>query len=226
MFLRRGLRTGRSATLENRLTMAKKKTNANVASSAIASPDGKPVVAFATPALFDCWLGVNHAEHGGLWLQLFKIASRRSSVTYAQALDVALCYGWIDGPVRKGDELSWIQKFTPRGKRSVWSQVNKNHIERLTSEGLMKPAGHAVVELAKADGRWDAAYASSSTFKESAEFLSALQKSKQASKFYATLTKVNRYAFYYRIHNAKKPETKARKIVEFIAMLERGETFH
>ncbi len=139
---------------------------------------------------------------------------------------MALCYGWIDGPVRKGDDHSWIHKFTPRGKRSVWSQVNKSHIERLTHEGRMRPAGMTVVELAKADGRWDAAYASSATFQESPEFLAALKKSKTASKFYSTLSKANRYAFYYRLHNAKKPETKTRKISEFIAMLERGETLH
>jgi len=206
--------------------MTKKKSNTVVEVSSIDSPDGKPVIAFSTPAMFERWLSKHHTEHGGVWIQFFKKDSGHKSITYAQALDIALCYGWIDGPVRKGNEVSWIHKFTPRGKRSVWSQVNKAHTERLTREGLMKPAGHAVVELAKRDGRWDAAYASSSTFEESAEFLAALSQSKAASNFYATLTKINRYAFYYRLHNAKKPETKARKISEFIAMLERGETFH
>ena len=215
-----------SATLVKAFTMAKKKPQTVDSVPTVDSPDGKPVLAFSTPAVFDRWLSKHHGEHGGVWIQFFKKDSGYKSVTYAQALDVALCYGWIDGPVRKGNDVSWIHKFTPRGKRSVWSQVNKVHIERLTREGLMKPAGLAVVELAKADGRWDAAYASSSTFEESAEFLEALGKSEQASKFYATLTKANRYAFYYRLHNAKKPETKARKIIEFIAMLERGETFH
>jgi len=206
--------------------MAKKQTKTVGNLYAVDSPDGKPVIAFSTPAMFDRWLSEHHTEHGGVWIQFFKKYSGHDSITYAEALDIALCHGWIDGPVRKGNEVSWIHKFTPRGKRSVWSQVNKAHIERLTRDGLMKPAGHAVVELAKTDGRWDAAYASSSTFEESAEFLAALRKSKQASKFYATLTKANRYAFYYRLHNVKKPETKARKIAEFIAMLERGETFH
>lgn len=206
--------------------MAKKRSKSIAATSTVASPDGKPVIAFATPVLFNRWLNKHHTEHGGVWIQFFKVASGHPTITYAQALDVALCHGWIDGPVRKGDDVCWIHKFTPRRKRSVWSQINKAHIERLTLEGLMKPAGHAAVELAKADGRWDAAYASSSTFEESAEFRAALKMSKPASKFYATLTKANRYAFYYRLHNAKKPETKERKIVEFIAMLERGETFH
>jgi uncharacterized protein YdeI (YjbR/CyaY-like superfamily) len=170
--------------------MAKKKMTPNVPLPSVASPDGKPVIAFETPARFDLWLATHHAEHNGVWIRFFKVASGHKSITYAEALDVALCYGWIDGPLRKGDEVSWIHKFTPRGKRSVWSQVNKAHIERLTREGLMKPAGN------------------------------------MASQFYATLSKANRYAFYYRLHNAKKPETKARKIMEFIAMLERGETFH
>ncbi|PNY37996.1 hypothetical protein C2E31_05580 [Rhodopirellula baltica] len=182
-------------------------------------------MAFSTPTVFQQWLNKHHAEHGGVWMQFFKKDSGLKGVTYAEALEVALCFGWIDGPVRKGDEVSWIHKFTPRGKRSVWSQVNKQHIERLTREGRMQPAGIAAVELAKADGRWDAAYASSSTFVESPEFLAALKKSKKAREFYATLTKSKKYAFYYRIHNAKKPETKTRKVAEFIAMLERGETF-
>ncbi len=206
--------------------MAKKSIKPTNDVTVVLSPDGKPVIAFATPKQFANWLRKHHTEHQGVWIQFFKAASGYQSICYAQALDVALCYGWIDGPVRKGNEACWIHKFTPRGKRSVWSQVNKKHIERLTHEGLMKPAGHAAVEAAKADGRWDAAYASSSTFKESAEFLAALKKSKKASEFYSTLTRANRYAFYYRLHNAKKLETKGRKIAEFIAMLERGETFH
>ncbi|KAA5538663.1 bacteriocin-protection protein, YdeI/OmpD-associated family [Roseiconus nitratireducens] len=205
--------------------MAKKSSKPAKPAAAIASPDGKPVIAFSTTGKLERWLIKHHAEHGGVWIQFFKKDSGHKSITYAEALDVALCYGWIDGPVRKGDEVSWIHKFTPRGKRSVWSQVNKKHIERLIRDDRMKPAGHAAVELAKADGRWDGAYASSSTFKESAEFLAALKKSKKASDFYATLSKSKKYAFYYRLHNAKKPETKARKLVEFIAMLERGETF-
>ncbi|TWU39489.1 YdeI/OmpD-associated family protein [Novipirellula artificiosorum] len=206
--------------------MAKKKTKTVGKLAAVDSPDGKPVIAFSTPGMFDRWLSKHHTEHGGLWIQFCKKDSDHKSITYAQALDIALCHGWIDGPVRKGNAASWIHKFTPRGKRSVWSQVNKAHIERLTREGRMKPAGHAAVELAKADGRWEAAYASSSTFEESPEFLAALKKSKQASKFYATLTKAKRFAFYCRLHNAKKPETKARKIVEFVEMLERGEMLH
>lgn len=204
----------------------KKKSLPKSTRSNIVAPDDKPVVPFATVAEFESWLSEWHVDHTGLWIHFFKRDSGYSSITYAEALDVALCYGWIDGPIRKGDEVSWIHKFTPRGKRSVWSQKNKSHIERLIREGRMQPAGQAAVDAAKSDGRWDAAYASSSNFVESPEFMAALKKSKKASAFYATLTKANRYAFYYRLHAVKKPETKTRKLAEFIGMLERGETFH
>ena len=206
--------------------MKKVPAKSSLVKNSLPSPDEKPVIAFATPALFESWLGNHHGDHLGLWIHFFKAASGHASITYAEALEVALCYGWIDGPVRRGDEISWIHKFTPRGKRSVWSQVNKAHIERLTREGRMKPTGLATVEAAKADGRWEAAYASSSNFEESAEFLTALKKSKRAAAFYATLSKANRYAIYYRLHTAKKPETKAKKVAEFIAMLERREAIH
>ena len=206
--------------------MSKKSKKPSNQLAEVTSPDGKPVIAYVSPKELAIWLRKHHSEHQGVWIQFFKAASGYPSITYAQALDVALCYGWIDGPVRKGNEVCWIHKFTPRGKRSVWSQVNRQHIERLTREGLMQPSGLAAVELAKADGRWDAAYASSSTFKESPEFLAALAQSSEASRFYSTLTRANRYAFYYRLHNVKREETKRKKISEFIAMLERGETFH
>ncbi len=190
------------------------------------SPDDKPVIAFAKPALFEKWLAKNHADHSGLWIRFYKVASGTPSITYAEALDVALCYGWIDGPIRKGDDVSWIHMFKQRGKRSVWSQINKQHVDRLIRENRMQAAGMAAVEAAKADGRWDAAYSSPSNFVETPEFMAALKKSKKAAAFYETLSRTNRYSFYYRLQSAKKPETKARKLTEFIAMLERGETFH
>ncbi|MCC6510456.1 MAG: YdeI/OmpD-associated family protein [Pirellulaceae bacterium] len=206
--------------------MKKRPTQPTIAPQPVEAPDDKPILAFAKPILLERWLAKHHCEHAGVWIRFFKAGSGHASVTYAEALDVALCYGWIDGPVRKGDDVSWIHKFTPRGKRSVWSQKNKLHIERLTKEGRMQPAGQAAIEAAKADGRWDAAYASSSTFVETPEFMAALKKSKKAAAFYATLSKANRYAIYYRLHTPKKAQTKARKLVELIAMLERGETFH
>ena len=205
--------------------MPKNPAQVSAAIKDVASPDDKPVIPFKNPKAFERWLNQHHATHGGAWIRFFKVASGHASITYAQALEVALCYGWIDGPVRKGDEVSWIHKFAPRGNRSVWSQINKGHIERLTREGRMQTAGLAVVESAKADGRWDAAYASSSTFRESAAFMGALKQSKKAAAFYAQLSKAQKYSFYFRLHNAKKPETRVRKLGEFIAMLERGETF-
>ena len=206
--------------------MPKKTTQLPAAIREVASPDDKPVIPFKDTAAFERWLGKHHAKHSGAWIRFFKAASGHASITYAQALEVALCFGWIDGPVRKGDDVSWIHKFAPRGKRSIWSLVNKGHIERLTREERMKPAGLAAVNAAKADGRWDAAYASSCTFQESAEFIAGLKKSKKAATFYARLSKARRYSFYFRLHTVKKPETKARKLGEFIAMLERGKVFH
>jgi uncharacterized protein YdeI (YjbR/CyaY-like superfamily) len=206
--------------------MKKKPAKPKVKLSEVVAPDHKPVIPFAATADFEAWLAEHHHEHSGLWIRFFKADSGYPSITYAEALDVALCFGWIDGPIRKADEVSWIHKFTPRGKRSVWSQKNKTHIERLTKAGRMQPAGLAAVAAAKADGRWDAAYASPANFVESPEFMAALKKSRQAAKFYATLSNTNKYAFYYRLHTVKKAETKAKKITEFIGMLERGETFH
>lgn len=206
--------------------MKKKPAKALARSESVTSPDGKPVSPFESLESFERWLTEHHTKHTGVWIQFFKAASGRLTINYAEALDVSLCYGWIDGPVRSVDHISWIHKFTPRGKRSVWSQVNKSHVDRLTREGRMQPAGLAAVEAAKLDGRWDAAYASSSTFVESPEFLAALAASQRANEFYATLSNANRYAFYYRLHTVKKAETKTRKLAEFIAMLERGETFH
>ena len=165
----------------NEKTRMKKKTSRTTdTSAALTSPDDKPVIAFETPTAFEKWLSKHHTAHAGLWIRFFKKDSDTTSITYAEALDVALCFGWIDGPVRRGDEVSWLHKFTPRGKRSVWSAKNKTHIERLVSDGRMQPAGQAAVDAAKADGRWDAAYASSSTFVESAEFMAALEEIKES----------------------------------------------
>ncbi len=150
----------------------------------------------------------HHREHTGVWIRFFKVDSGHDSVSYSEALDIALCYGWIDGPVRKGDELSWIHKFTPRGKRSVWSQRNKQHIERLIREGRMQAAGLAEVEAAQGDGRWDAAYASSSTFVESPEFLAALKKSKAAASFYARCRKPTAMLSTIACTQSRKPKRK------------------
>ena len=159
-------------------------------------------------------------------MRIFKKGSAQPSVTYAEALDVALCYGWIDGQKQRGDDESWLQRFTPRGKRSAWSKINTGHVERLMREGRIKSAGLVAVEAAKADGRWEAAYGSSSTFEMPAEFTAALAKSPSAAAFFTTLNKANRYAIFYRLVSAKRAETKGRRLQEFIALLERGKKFH
>ncbi len=190
------------------------------------SPDTKPVIAFATPEAFKGWLDTNHETHSGFWMRIFKKESRRVGVTYAEALDVALCYGWIDGQRHRCDAESFLVRFTRRGARSVWSKINTGHIARLTSEGRITPAGMAAVNAAKADGRWDAAYASSRAFEMPAEFTEALARSPKAATFFATLNKANRYAIFYRLTHAKRPETKARRLKDLVAMLERTEKLH
>lgn len=192
----------------------------------LSSPDGKPVKGFSSPVDFEAWLAKNHVGHTGIWLRMFKKGSGRATVTYAEALEVALCYGWIDGQTRGGHPEYYIQKFTPRGARSIWSRINTGHVERLTKLGRMKPAGLAAVEAAKADGRWNAAYSSFGSFEMPSEFMEALARKKKAAAFFATLNKRNRYAIYHRLTTAKRAETRTRKSGEFIAMLERGETFH
>ncbi len=181
---------------------------------------------FVTPKDFEAWLESHHADTTELWIKMYKKASGKTSINYDQALDVALCYGWIDGLTKTYDEDSYMQRFTPRGPRSKWSKVNTEHIERLVMEKKMKPSGLAAVIAAKADGRWDAAYDSfsNSTFPD--EFLQLLEKNKKAKLFFDTLKRVNLYVMSYRLQNAKKTETKERLMNEFINMLEKGKTFH
>lgn len=189
-------------------------------------PAEYPTEHFAGRAEWTRWLERNHVSAPGVWLRLARKSSELESVTYADAVEAALCFGWIDGQAKKHDAESWIQKFTPRGPRSVWSQVNVGRATRLIDAGEMRPAGQAAIDRARADGRWDAAYASPSTIEEPADFLAALHRNRKATAFYATITKANRYAVLWRIHTAKRAETRARRIREFVAMLARGETFH
>lgn len=184
----------------------------------------KPVLSFAEAVEFRVWLSENHAGHGGLWLRYFKKASGQPTILHAEAVDEALCWGWIDGQARPHDEVSWLVKFTPRGPRSTWSQVNVARVERLMAEGRLQPAG--LVEAAKADGRWQQAYASSSTFEMPEDFLAALAKRPKARAFFESLNKANRYAIYHRLHTAKRPETRAKRLQDFLAMLQRGEKLH
>jgi uncharacterized protein YdeI (YjbR/CyaY-like superfamily) len=183
-----------------------------------------PIIAFATAAEFREWLTHQHADHPGIWLKIARQASGLPTVTYAEALDEALCFGWIDGQKKTFDETAFLQKFTRRGKRSVWSKINVGHVARLEKDGRMTPAGLAAVDAAKADGRWDAAYHSSSTAEMPTDFLIALEQEPAASAFFATLNKTQRYSFFFRITTAKKPETRSKRIAAFVALLKRGET--
>jgi len=172
------------------------------------------------------WLAKQHDKSTGVWLKLAKKATGIPSVTYAEALDVALCYGWIDGQKGSFDEQYFLQKFTPRRPKSIWSKINVGKAEQLIASGEMKPAGLKVIEAAKQDGRWAAAYEGQRTISVSDDFQSALDKNKKAKAFFATLNSANRYAFLFRIQTAKKAETRAKRIQQFIEMLERNEKFH
>jgi uncharacterized protein YdeI (YjbR/CyaY-like superfamily) len=157
-------------------------------------------------------------------MKIAKKASGILSVTYDEALDVALCYGWIDGQKKRFDEKYWLQRFTPRGAKSIWSKINVGHVERLIASGDMKPSGLKAVEAAKQDGRWDAAYASQKNIEVPADFQSALEKNKKARAFFESLTSSRRYSFLFRVTTAKKAETREKRIRQFVEMLAKGET--
>jgi uncharacterized protein YdeI (YjbR/CyaY-like superfamily) len=172
------------------------------------------------------WLAKQHDKSAGVWLKLAKKDSRIPSVTYEEALDVALCYGWIDGQKKGFDDQYWLQKFTPRGPKSIWSKINTEKVEKLITSGEMKPSGLKAIELAKQDGRWDAAYASQKNITIPEDFQTALDNNKKAKDFFATLKSAERYSFLFRIHHAKRSETRAKRIQQFVDMLERGEKIH
>jgi uncharacterized protein YdeI (YjbR/CyaY-like superfamily) len=186
----------------------------------------REIVYFADGAGWADWLEKNHADSQGVRLAIAKKGSAKSSPSYAEALDAALCYGWIDGQSRRLDDDYYLQLFTPRRSRSMWSQINREHIARLTEAGAMRPAGLYEVERAKADGRWDAAYAPQRTIEVPDELAAALAESPAAARFFPSLSSQNRYAILFRISNAKRQETRDRKVAEFVAMLERGETIY
>ncbi len=181
---------------------------------------------FETAMDFRYWLEINHLNSEGVWLHIFKKDSHEKSVTYAEALDQALCYGWIDGQKKSFDQLSWLQKFTPRRPKSGWSKINTQHVERLIKAGEMTPAGMAAVEAAKADGRWEVAYASSKNAMPPEDFLKELSKNEKAEAFFYTLNKANVYAIVYRLETAKKSETREKRMKMILAMMEQGKTFH
>lgn len=172
------------------------------------------------------WLEKHHSASNGVWIRFYKKASDITSLVYSEALDEALCYGWIDSQVKKYDDLSYIQKFTPRKSKSIWSKVNREHITRLMKEGRMTPAGLKRVEEAKNDGRWKSAYDSPTTMEIPKDFLSDLSKFPKAKAFFETLNKSNVYAIAWRLQTAKKPETREKRKKVIIEMLQRGEKFH
>jgi uncharacterized protein YdeI (YjbR/CyaY-like superfamily) len=187
--------------------------------------DTLPIIQFETTETFETWLVENHENLSGLWMKIFKKDSKKKTITYAEALDVALCFGWIDGQKKTFDEESWLQKFTPRREKSIWSKVNIGHIERLTNEGRMRPAGLKAIEKAKADGNWEKAYDSPSKMTIPEDFLKEVSKNKKAEAFFLTLNKTNLFSIGFRLQTAKKQETKTKRMKEIIEMLAKGEKF-
>lgn len=190
-----------------------------------ASPE-LPILHFETQDAWEEWLAEHYSSSPGAWLRFGKKGSAVQSPSYAEALDVALCYGWIDSQKKSYDEASWLQKFSPRGAKSVWSKINRDKVAALVQAGRMKPAGLAAVDLAKADGRWDAAYDSQRNATVPEDLQAELDRRPEAKAFFATLNSANRYAVLWRIQTAKKPETRARRIANLVDMLERNEKIH
>jgi uncharacterized protein YdeI (YjbR/CyaY-like superfamily) len=188
--------------------------------------DDLPIVACDSQDAWAAWLDTEHESSRGVWLKIAKKGAAEATVSYAEALDVALCYGWIDGQKGAFDDAYWLQRFTPRGPRSPWSRVNREKASALIEAGAMRPAGMRQVEAAKADGRWEAAYAGQRTATVPEDLQAALDAHPAAKTFFATLNSANRYAILYRLQEAKRPETRARRLEKFITMLEAGETVH
>jgi len=179
-------------------------------------------IAFKTLQEFRKWLLKNHDTSEGIWVRFFKKSSKIVSVNYDQALDEALCFGWIDSQMKKYDDKSYIQRFTKRKSKSVWSKRNTEHIERLTKEERMHPSGIQQVEQAKIDGRWENAYESPSTATPPEDFLELLNKNKKAKETYEKLTKAAKYTIYSRLYHAKRPETREKRLKLFISELKSG----
>jgi uncharacterized protein YdeI (YjbR/CyaY-like superfamily) len=194
--------------------------------SATKAPAEAPLVVIRGQKEWASWLNEHHKTSPGLWLRIGKKGSGLESLSYAEALEVALCYGWIDGQKRAYDDASWLQRFTPRGPSSVWSRINRDKAEALIRSGRMKPAGLDAIERAQENGRWESAYESPSRAAVPSDFRAALNRSRKARSFFSTLDRANRYAILWRIQTAKRPETRARRIQEFVRMLGRREKIH
>jgi len=181
---------------------------------------------FRNAKAFEAWLKKNHAKSDGLWLRIAKRGADEPSVTYPEAVEIALCWGWIDGQKKGLDEQHFLQRFTPRRARSIWSKINVDKVAALVEAGRMQAPGHAQVEAAKADGRWAKAYDGAKTSTVPDDLVAALAANPPAEAFFATINATNRYAILWRIQTAVKPETRARRIAQLVDMLARGEVFH
>jgi uncharacterized protein YdeI (YjbR/CyaY-like superfamily) len=194
--------------------------------SAVETREGLPVMTFASAVEWEGWLEANHGACDGLWVAIAKKASGIESVRYPEVLEVAICFGWIDGRRERLDEVRFLQRFGPRRARSRWSQINREKAERLTAESRMRPAGLAEVQRARADGRWEQAYEPQSAAEVPEDLRRELDARPSAASFFASLSSQNRYAILYRLGEAKRPQTRARRLERFVTMLEAGETLH
>jgi uncharacterized protein YdeI (YjbR/CyaY-like superfamily) len=192
----------------------------------VATDDGLPTIPFASDAAWEDWLQDNNAVSDGVWIKMAKKDSGIESVRYPEVLESALCFGWIDGRREALDERYFLQRFTPRRLRSKWSRINREKVERLIADARMRPAGLAEVERAKADGRWEAAYEGQKRITVPDDLQRELDARPNAKAFFGELSSQNRYAILYRLHEAKKPETRARRLAKFVEMLEAGEAIY
>ena len=192
----------------------------------MADHKGLPIISFPDRVSWEAWLAEHGTEVSGVWLRFAKKSSGTRTIAKADAIEAALCFGWVDGQLDRFDETSWLVRFTPRGPNSKWSQINRDTATRLMAQGRMAPRGYAEVERAKRDGRWDAAYAPQSKAEVPDDFQAALDANPKAKAFFSTLKGSNRYAVLYRIHDAKTEETRSARIEKFTSMLARGETLH
>ena len=188
--------------------------------------DDLPVLEFGSQAAWESWLDAHHAAAPGAWLKIAKKGSGAESVSYAEALEVAICYGWIDGQKGRLDDVHWLQRFTPRRPGGKWSRINTDKATELIKAGRMRPAGQREVDLAQADGRWAAAYEGQRAMTVPADLDRELARNQAAREFFATLNGANKYAILYRIAAVKRPETRARKIAQYVAMLAEHQTIH
>lgn len=213
--------------LSNHRMKSTKTSTPKRAALAKAAPAAElPTLSFVTPRAFSDWLADYHRSSRGIWLKLAKKASGTASITYAEAVEVALTWGWIDGQKQRCDEASWLQKLTPRGARSVWSKINRDKALALIEAGTMQPAGLLEVERAKKDGRWEVAYDPPSRATVPEDLQAALAKNARAAAFFPTLDARNRYALLWRVQTAKKAETRQKRIADLVAMLARGEKLY